>query len=114
MTGLAPPKCNLLLEPIARRGPRAQPAPALDRLESWENQIWGRAPRQATRREGGMTDANTIREAIRSTYRARVRGDLEGTVAHLADDAVFDFNGRASVCRTWGLRFAASLRFGSS
>ncbi len=41
-----------------------------------------------------MTDANTIREAIRSTYRARVRGDLEGTVALFADDAVFDFNGQ--------------------
>ena len=40
-----------------------------------------------------MTDANTIREAIRSTYRARVQGDLEGTVALFADDAVFDFNG---------------------
>ena len=41
-----------------------------------------------------MTDANTIREAIRSTYKARVRGDLEGTVANFADDAVFDFNGQ--------------------
>ena len=41
-----------------------------------------------------MTDANTIREAIRSTYRARVRGDLDGTVALFADDAVFDFNGQ--------------------
>ena len=40
-----------------------------------------------------MTDANTIREAVRSTYKARVRGDLEGTVALFADDAVFDFNG---------------------
>jgi ketosteroid isomerase-like protein len=40
-----------------------------------------------------MTDANTIREATRSTYKARVRGDLEGTVALFADDAVFDFNG---------------------
>jgi ketosteroid isomerase-like protein len=40
-----------------------------------------------------MTDANTIREAIRSTYKARIRGDLEGTVALFADDAVFDFNG---------------------
>ena len=29
-----------------------------------------------------------------STYKARVRGDLEGTVANFADDAVFDFNGQ--------------------
>jgi len=40
-----------------------------------------------------MTSAETMRKAVRSTYEARVRGDLEGTMALFADDVVFEFNG---------------------
>ena len=38
-------------------------------------------------------DSDLIRKVVRSTYEARVRGDLEGTLAAFADDVVFEFNG---------------------
>jgi ketosteroid isomerase-like protein len=43
-----------------------------------------------------MTDANAIKAAVRSTYDARVRGDLEGTIAAFAEDVVFEFNGQGT------------------
>jgi ketosteroid isomerase-like protein len=43
-----------------------------------------------------MTDSETIRKIVRSTYEARSRGDLDGTMASFADDAVFGFNGQGT------------------
>ena len=43
-----------------------------------------------------MTSRSTIEETLRSTYSARVRGDLEGTMAAFTDDVVFEFNGRGT------------------
>jgi ketosteroid isomerase-like protein len=40
-----------------------------------------------------MTERAMIEGVLRSTYAARVAGDLEGTMANFADDAVFEFNG---------------------
>ena len=37
-----------------------------------------------------------IKALVRSVYQARVHGDLEGTLAGFADDAVFEFNGRGT------------------
>jgi len=41
-----------------------------------------------------MTSAASCKESLMSTYAARVRGDLEGTLAAFANDVVFEFNGR--------------------
>jgi ketosteroid isomerase-like protein len=43
-----------------------------------------------------MTDSETIRQIVRSTYEARSRGDLDGTMAAFADDAVFEFYGEGT------------------
>jgi ketosteroid isomerase-like protein len=43
-----------------------------------------------------MTDSDTIRTIVRSTYEARSRGDLDGTMAAFADDAVFEFYGQGT------------------
>jgi ketosteroid isomerase-like protein len=43
-----------------------------------------------------MTDSDTIRKTIRSTYEARARGDLDGTTASFADDIVFEINGQGT------------------
>ena len=43
-----------------------------------------------------MTDSDTIRKMIRSTYEARARGDLDGTMASFADAIVFEVNGQAT------------------
>jgi ketosteroid isomerase-like protein len=37
-----------------------------------------------------------MEQTVRSLYAARVRGDLDGTVRDLADDAVFSLNGRGT------------------
>jgi ketosteroid isomerase-like protein len=37
-----------------------------------------------------------IKAIVRSAYQSRIRGDLEGTLAGFADDAVFEFNGRGT------------------
>src|SRR5271156_6115287 len=44
--------------------------------------------------EDQMTSAASCKESLMSTYAARVRGDLEGTLAAFANDVVFEFNGR--------------------
>jgi ketosteroid isomerase-like protein len=41
-----------------------------------------------------MTDSEEIREIVRSTYEARSRGDLIGTMASFADDVVYEFYGQ--------------------
>jgi ketosteroid isomerase-like protein len=43
-----------------------------------------------------MTSKSAIEETLRSTYAARVRGDVEGTLAAFADDTVFEINGRGT------------------
>jgi ketosteroid isomerase-like protein len=43
-----------------------------------------------------MTSKSSIEELLRSTYAARVRGDLDGTMAAFADDVVYEFNGRGT------------------
>jgi ketosteroid isomerase-like protein len=43
-----------------------------------------------------MTERATIESTIRSTYAARTKGDLDGTMANFADDAVFELNGRGA------------------
>jgi ketosteroid isomerase-like protein len=43
-----------------------------------------------------MTDSETIRQIVRSTYEARSRGDLDGTMAAFADDVVFEFYGEGT------------------
>jgi ketosteroid isomerase-like protein len=43
-----------------------------------------------------MTDSEEIREIVRSTYEARSRGDLIGTMASFADDVVYEFHGQAT------------------
>jgi ketosteroid isomerase-like protein len=48
-----------------------------------------------------MASAETIRKVMRSTYEARVRGDLDGTMALFADDAVFEFNGLGTGLPGW-------------
>lgn len=37
-------------------------------------------------------DADTIRDLVRSAYRARVAGDMQGMLAHFDEDASFAFN----------------------
>ena len=41
-----------------------------------------------------MTSRSHIENALRSLYAARVKGDLEGTLKDLAEDAVFRINGQ--------------------
>ena len=43
-----------------------------------------------------MTSRAHMEQTIRSLYAARVRGDLDGTVKDLAEDAVFSLNGRGT------------------
>jgi ketosteroid isomerase-like protein len=43
-----------------------------------------------------MTDSDAIRKMIRSTYEARARGDLDGTMASFADNIVFEVNSQAT------------------
>ena len=43
-----------------------------------------------------MTDGGKIREIVRSTYEARSRGDLIGTMASFADDVVYEFFGQGT------------------
>jgi ketosteroid isomerase-like protein len=43
-----------------------------------------------------MTSKSAIEETLRSTYAARVLGDVEGTLANFADDVVFEINGRGT------------------
>jgi ketosteroid isomerase-like protein len=45
-------------------------------------------------REDQMTSAALYKDSLMSTYAARVRDDLEGTLAAFADDVAFEFNGR--------------------
>jgi ketosteroid isomerase-like protein len=40
-----------------------------------------------------MNDRAAIEASLRDAYAARVRGDVEGTVRHFADDAVFAIAG---------------------
>jgi ketosteroid isomerase-like protein len=41
-----------------------------------------------------MTSREVIEDLVRSTYAARVQGDVEGVLAAFTDDAIFEFNGR--------------------
>jgi ketosteroid isomerase-like protein len=41
-----------------------------------------------------MTNRDVIGELIRSLYAARVRGDVEETLAVFTNDVIFEFNGR--------------------
>ncbi|HEY4927069.1 MAG TPA: nuclear transport factor 2 family protein [Roseiarcus sp.] len=41
-----------------------------------------------------MTNRDVIGELVRSVYAARVRGDVEGTLAGFTDDVIFEINGR--------------------
>jgi ketosteroid isomerase-like protein len=41
-----------------------------------------------------MMEKDEIKRLIRAAYGARVRGDLEGTLAEFSDDAVFEMNAR--------------------
>jgi ketosteroid isomerase-like protein len=43
-----------------------------------------------------MTSSDTIRKIVRSTYEARNRGDLDGTMASFADDVVYEFYGQGT------------------
>ena len=43
-----------------------------------------------------MTSKLSIQETLMSTYAARVRGDLDGTLAAFTDDTIFEFNGRGT------------------
>jgi ketosteroid isomerase-like protein len=43
-----------------------------------------------------MTSRAQIEDTVRSLYAARVRGDLEGVMRGIADDAVFGLNGRGT------------------
>ena len=43
-----------------------------------------------------MTNSEEIREIVRSTYEARSRGDLIGTIASFADDVVYEFYGQGT------------------
>ncbi len=43
-----------------------------------------------------MTSRTQIEETIRSLYVARVRGDLDGTLKDMADDAVFALHARGT------------------
>jgi ketosteroid isomerase-like protein len=43
-----------------------------------------------------MTSRAHIEDTIRSLYAARIRGDLEGVMKSVADDAVFMLNGRGT------------------
>ena len=43
-----------------------------------------------------MTNSEEIREIVRSTYEARSRGDLIGTMASFADDVVYEFYGQGT------------------
>ena len=43
-----------------------------------------------------MTSRAHIEETVRSLYAARVRGDLDGVMGGIADDAVFCLNGRGT------------------
>ena len=43
-----------------------------------------------------MTSRAHMEQAVRSLYAARVRGDIEGTLKDLAEDAVFSLNGRGT------------------
>jgi|GEM_PF-619127 len=43
-----------------------------------------------------MTDSETIRKIVRSTYEARTQGDLTGTMAAFANDIVFEFYGEGT------------------
>lgn len=43
-----------------------------------------------------MTSRAHMEQAIRLLYVARIKGDLEGTMKDMADDAVFSFNGRGT------------------
>ena len=48
-------------------------------------------------REESMTDTESMKKSVRSTYVARIRGDLEGTMAAFADDVVYEFNSKGLV-----------------
>ena len=41
-----------------------------------------------------MTNRAAIEDLVGSVYAARVRGDVEGTLAGFANDVIFEFNGR--------------------
>jgi len=43
-----------------------------------------------------MTSRAHLEQAIRSLYAARIKGDLDGTMKDLAEDAVFALNGRGT------------------
>lgn len=43
-----------------------------------------------------MTERETIAQTIRALYRARIGGDLAGTMQGFADDATFEFNGKGT------------------
>ena len=43
-----------------------------------------------------MTNRAHMEQTVRALYAARVRGDLDGTVRDLAEDAVFSLNGRGT------------------
>jgi ketosteroid isomerase-like protein len=47
-------------------------------------------------REVRMTSAALFKDRLMSTYEARARDDLEGTLAAFADDVVFEINGRGT------------------
>lgn len=46
-----------------------------------------------------MTTRIHIESTVRSFYAARVKGDLEATMKDLAEDVVFELNGRGTACR---------------
>jgi ketosteroid isomerase-like protein len=43
-----------------------------------------------------MTSVALFKDSLMSTYEARARDDLEGTLAAFADDVVFEINGRGT------------------
>jgi ketosteroid isomerase-like protein len=47
-------------------------------------------------REVRMTSAALFKDSLMSTYEARARDNLEGTLAAFADDVVFEINGRGT------------------
>jgi ketosteroid isomerase-like protein len=61
-----------------------------------------------------MTNRDVIGELVRSVYAARVRGDVEGTLAGFTNDVIFEFNGRGIGQPNLGGRSKAKPRYARS
>jgi ketosteroid isomerase-like protein len=44
--------------------------------------------------EESVADKDKVKQIVRSAYAARVRGDVDGTLAHFADNVAFEINAR--------------------